>query len=395
MRSGLTGQDPAWQRAITVRSSRHIRRRSGKRAGDVPGTLHVDPEAPPPKLTVLAYGPDGFDRKSLEDVQEVRGLSRTFPVTWVNVDGLGDAGTIKALGEIFSLHALALEDVASVPQRSKVEQYEGVLFIVTRMSFLTDQIETEQLSMFLGQGFVLTFQERSGDCLDPVRERIRKGAGRIRREGADYLAYAILDAVIDSYFPLLEKFGERLEALEDRVVAQPNASTVAAVHQAKRDLLGLRRAIWPQREMVNALLRDEMPLMGQQVHVYLRDCYDHVTQIIDMVETYREIASGLLDAYQSNISNRMNEIMKLLTIIATIFIPLSFVAGVWGMNFSTEKSSWNMPELNWAWGYPSALLLMALIAGGMLVFFRRKGWLGSSPPVDDHSTAAEEGPSKR
>ena len=239
---------------------------------------------------------------------------------------------------------------------------------MTRMASLNEQLETEQLSLLLGKDFVLTFQERPGDCLDPVRERVRKGMGRIRKAPPDYLVYAVLDAVIDSYFPLLEQFGERLEDLEGQVMAKPDAGTVAGINQVKRDLLALRRAVWPQREMTNALLRDEMALVSEQTRPYLRDCYDHVTQIIDMVETCREIASGLLDAYQSNISNRMNEIMKVLTIIATIFIPLGFLAGIWGMNFNVEKSPWNMPLLNWAWGYRFALLLMMTIAVTMLVF---------------------------
>ena len=352
--------------------------RASRSAGEVPGTLHVDPKAPPPVVRVMTYGPEGCEEQEVADVTSLAGLLHKAPVTWVNVDGLGDADTITAVGDAFHLHPLALEDVVNVPQRPKVEQYGEQLFLVTRMASLNGHLETEQLSLYLGKDFLLTFQERVGDCLDPVRERIRKGMGRIRKAPPDYLAYAVLDAVIDSYFPLLEQFGERLEALEDQVMAKPDAATVSDVHRVKRDLLALRRAVWPQREMINALLREELPLVGEQTRLYLRDCYDHVTQIIDMVETCREIASGLLDAYQSNISNRMNEIMKVLTIVATIFIPLGFLAGVWGMNFNTEKSPWNMPLLNWAWGYRFALIVMATIAGGMLVFFGRRGWLGSS-----------------
>ena len=359
---------------------RIFRKRRSSKIGEVPGTLHVDPEAPSPVIHVIAYGPEDCKEQEITDVGALRDIVHTSPVTWVNVDGLGDAKTLTAIGEIFELHALALEDVVNVPQRPKSEQYGDNLFIVTRMAWLNEQLETEQLSLFLGKDILLTFQERPGDCLDPVRHRIRKGMGRIRKSPPDYLAYAILDSVIDSYFPLLEKFGERLEELEGQVMARPDAGTVANINQIKRDLLALRRAIWPQREMINALLREEMPMIGEQTRLYLRDCYDHVTQIIDMVETCREIASGLLDAYQSNISNRMNEIMKVLTIIATIFIPLGFLAGIWGMNFNTEKSFWNMPLLGQPWGYRFALGIMLAIALTMLALFWRRGWLGHSSP---------------
>jgi magnesium transporter len=357
---------------------RRKRRTARRTIGDVPGSLHVDPEAPPPVIRVIAYGPDGCDEQEIADLESLQEVLHKSPVTWVNVDGLGSADIIRKLGEIFRIHPLALEDVVNVHQRAKVEQYAEQLFIVMRMVALGEHLETEQLSMFLGRGCVLTFQERPGDCLDPVRERIRKGTGRIRKAPADYLAYAILDAVIDSYFPLLEEYGERLEALEERVIAQPDAQTIASIHTAKRELLVLRRAVWPQREAISALLREEQELITDSTRVYLRDCYDHVIQIIDMLETFREICSGLLDAYQSSVSNRMNEVMKVLTIIATIFIPLGFIAGVYGMNFNPEKSPLNMPELSWFWGYPFALGLMAAIAVVMLLFFWRRGWLGSS-----------------
>ena len=352
--------------------------RTGKRTGEVPGTLHVDPESPRPAVRVMAYGPDGCEEKQVDDVGMLREHLRKSPVTWVNVDGLGDAGTLNAIGEIFNLHPLALEDVVNVPQRAKVELYGETLFVVTHMALLGEHLGTEQISLFLGKDFVLTFQERAGDCLDPVRNRIRKGMGRIRKAGPDYLAYAILDAVIDGYFPVLEQYGEHLEDIEDQIAAQPDAGMIGQIHDTKRDLLTLRRAIWPQREAVNALLREELELVGEPTRVYLRDCYDHVVQIIDMVETFREIASGLLDAYHTSISNRMNEIMKVLTIIATIFIPLSFLAGIWGMNFSTEKSFWNMPLLGQPWGYRVALLFMFSVAMFMLFLFWRNGWLGSS-----------------
>jgi magnesium transporter len=342
--------------------------------GASPGTISVDPEAPRPVIHVTAYGPDKLEERDIEGPSAIRGLLGSFPVVWVNVDGLGDAGVLTALGEIFGIHPLALEDVVNVHQRAKVEQYGETLFIVARMASLTEALETEQISMFLGKGFVLTFQERQGDCLDPVRERIRKSKGRIRQAGADYLTYALLDAVVDNYFPILEGYGERMEDLE-REAAEPSGETAARIHDVKRDLRNLRRAIWPHRESVGSLLRDGFEIVSDETRVYLRDCYDHTIQILDLVEGYREQGSDLMNMYMSGISNRMNEIMKVLTIIATIFIPLTFIAGIYGMNFNPEKSPLNMPELNWYWGYPFAICLMAASAIGLLLFFRRRKWL--------------------
>ena len=364
---------------MKMKWKRRRRRLPARVAGEVPGTLHVDPEAPAPVVRMICYGPDACEEQEVTDIAALGQAVGKAPVTWVNVDGLGDVKTISAIGEVFGLHPLALEDVVNVRQRAKVEQYGETLFVVTRMAMLGERLDTEQISLFLGKGFVLTFQEQAGDCLDPVRDRIRKGMGRIRKAGADYLAYAVLDAVVDGYFPVLEQYGEHLEDLEDQIAGKPGPSMTGRIHGAKRDLLALRRAIWPQREATSSLLREELDLIGETTRVYLRDCYDHVVQIIDMLETYREMTSGLLDAYQTNISNRMNEIMKVLTIIATIFIPLGFLAGIWGMNFNAEKSFWNMPMLNQPWGYRAALGLMLTIAAVMLVFFWRKGWLGSSP----------------
>ncbi|HUS91601.1 MAG TPA: magnesium/cobalt transporter CorA [Phycisphaerae bacterium] len=364
-----------------MKSKRRRRRMAQKTVGAAPGVLHIDPESPRPVVHVIAYGPEGLHEETVTDVSSLGPILEKFPVTWVNVDGLGDAAALTTIGEVFHMHPLALADVVNVPQRPKVEPYGRDLFIVTRMVTMAERLETEQLSLFLGKGLVLTFQEHAGDCLDPVRDRIRKGIGRLRSSPADFLAYAILDVVIDSYFPLLEAYGERLEALEDEVIARPEPAAVARIHRAKRELLTLRRAVWPQREAVNALLREGLEIIGDQTRIYLRDCYDHIIQVIDMVETYRELASGLLEAYLSSLSNRMNEVMKVLTIIATIFIPLGFLAGLYGMNFDPDKSPYNMPELGWRYGYPAALLVMAVAALGMLAFFWRKGWLGSSTAV--------------
>ncbi len=276
---------------------------------------------------------------------------------------------------MFNLHGLALEDVVNVHQRPKVEEYADHAFIVTRMIQAGLPPTTEQVSMFLGEGFLLTFQERPGDCFDPVRARLRSSRGQIRDRQADYLAYALLDAVIDGYFPVLETLGERLEVLEDAVTAEPPEAEATQIHEIKRELLLLRRAVWPQREMVNALTRETSPYVTDQTRLYLRDCYDHTIQLMDIVETYREIATGLVDIYLSSVSTRLNEIMKVLTIIATIFIPLGFVAGLYGMNFDASASPWNMPELRWYWGYPVALGVMAAAALGMLYYFYRKGWI--------------------
>ncbi len=270
----------------------------------------------------------------------------------------------------------ALEDVVNVHQRPKVEEYEDHSFIVTRMIQSDQAPTTEQVSMFLGERFLLTFQEQPGDCFNLVRDRLRKHRGQIRERKADYLVYALLDAVIDGYFPVFEDFGERLETLENLVMGQPSRDLVAQIHGMKRNLLALRRAIWPQREMVNALMRESLTHISDETRPYLRDCYDHTIQLMDVVETYREIASGLADVYLSSTSARMNEVMKVLTIIATIFMPLGFIASLYGMNFDAKASPWNMPELEWYWGYPFALVLMSVVALGFLAYFRRKGWIG-------------------
>ncbi|MEW6297764.1 MAG: magnesium/cobalt transporter CorA [Thermodesulfobacteriota bacterium] len=359
--------------------------------GAPPGTLVVDPTAPPPVVRVIAYGPHEVVEQEVTDPGRIRDFLGRWPVTWVNVEGLGDAGTVRALGELFGLHPLALEDVIHVHQRAKVEQYDAYHFIVARMVRLDESVGSEQLSLFLGHNFVLTFQEGyPGDCLEAVRTRLRKGQGQIRGAGADYLAYALLDAVVDCYFPVLEEYGERLEQLEAELIARPGAEAVSRLHTIKRDLLALRRALWPQREAFNTLLRDDAPLITHETRLHLRDCYDHTVQLIDLVETYRELSADLMDVYLSSVGNRTNEIMRVLTVIATVFMPLTFIAGVYGMNFNPAASPWNMPELNWYWGYPFSLTLMAGVAFAQLVFFWRRGWLGA--PLAGRRVADEGGP---
>jgi magnesium transporter len=341
----------------------------------------VDPEAPAPAIRVLAYGPDGHLEEDVADVTTLPAYLGQWPVTWVDVCCLGDAAALELIAQTFELHPLVLEDIVNVHQRPKVDDYGDQLFVVARMVSLAEHVETEQLSIVLGRRFVLTFQERPGDVLDPVRDRIRTGHA-ICRTGPDYLAYALVDAVVDHYFPVLERYGEHLEAVEDAVMLRPEPATLREIQDAKHGLLTLRRAIWPQRDALMAMQRDETALITDDTRVYLRDCYDHAVQVIDMVEIYREIVSGFVEMYLSNLSNRMNEVMKILTIFSTLFIPLTFITGVYGMNFHTDASPWSMPELGWRWGYPFVLAVMGAMAAAMLFYFRRKGWFGSllAPP---------------
>lgn len=343
-----------------------------------PGTLIPLPNAAHSDIQVFAYGPSDFYEASISDPAEIAAYREKWPVTWINVNGLGNIGTIQELGRIFGLHGLALEDVLTLQQRPKAEQYGDHLFLVVRMLESGPGIETEQLSIFTGPGFVLTLQEHPGDCLDPIRKRIREGRGNVRTMEADYLAYCLLDAVIDAYFPALDTLSDRIDDIEVEVLDCPTADTVAQIHQFKRNLLAMRRAVAPLREAVNTMLRDAGPLLSDTTRVHLRDCYDHIIHIVEMVDTYREIIGGLLDIYLSSVSNRMNEIMKVLTIIATIFIPLSFFVGIYGMNFDPDASPLNMPELDWYWGYPAAWAVMILAVAGQLVFFWKQGWIGAS-----------------
>jgi magnesium transporter len=331
----------------------------------------------------MAYGEHESLERTVQTVDEIRELRNRYPVLWVDVEGLGDAKIVAALGELFGLHALALEDVLNTHQRAKVDEFGEHLFVIARMVSFRERLESEQLSLFVGPGFVLTLQDKpGGDSLDPVRQRLRKGQCQIRSAGADYLAYALLDAVVDGYFPVLEQYAERLEALDEQVAESASRETMHRIHDMRGDLLLLRRAIWPHREALNALARDLHPLITPETRLHLRDCLDHVVAIVDLTETYREMCSDLRDYYLTTVSNRTNEIMRVLTVIATIFMPLTFIVGLYGMNFSPDHSPWNMPELRWYYGYPLVLALMALVTGGMLWYFKRKGWLGSAMGAD-------------
>ncbi|HJL15995.1 MAG TPA: magnesium/cobalt transporter CorA [Sandaracinaceae bacterium LLY-WYZ-13_1] len=356
---------------------RRRRRNTHGPVGAPPGSLTVQEDAQPTRASVIAYDESEITEHVVEKLDDVGGALERWRVTWLDVVGLADLDTVRGTGRLFDLHPLALEDVVHPHQRAKVEDYPSGVFLVLRMPSVDDDdgLELEQVSVFFGESYVVTFQEHEGDCFEPIRNRLRQRRGRLRKNGADYLAYALLDAVIDAYFPAVEAYGERLEDLEDRILEDPREKHVSELHAVKRDLAGIRRAVWPLREAVNLMLRDENPLLTADTRLYLRDAYDHTIQLVELVESHREIASGLLDVYLSSVSNRMNEVMKVLTIIATIFIPLSFVAGLYGMNFDPQASPYNMPELGWRYGYPAALGVMLSIALGMLWFFRRKRWL--------------------
>ncbi|MFO0904747.1 MAG: magnesium/cobalt transporter CorA [Pirellulales bacterium] len=359
------------------RNGKHLHRRT--QPGALPGEIVADPHSKRPRMTVMAYGPTAVVERTLAHPHDLRELRDRYPVLWLNVDGLGDAQTIEQIGDAFGLHRLALEDAVNTHQRAKLDIYDDFLFIVARMAEPRDRSYTEQLALFLGSNFVITIQEEEGDCWDTLRKRIQQGIGRIRQSGPDFLAYSLLDAVIDDYFPLLEACGDELDQIEESVVSTPTKESLDALHRVKGELLGLRRAIWPHREMLASLARESTPFVTDGARVYLRDCYDHVIQITELLETYRELTADLRDLYMSAVSNRINETMRVLTIIATIFIPITFIASIYGMNFDGAASPWNMPELHWAFGYPTALSLMLLTAVGMWWHFRRRGWL---VPVD-------------
>ncbi|MBI5929192.1 MAG: magnesium/cobalt transporter CorA [Chloroflexi bacterium] len=344
--------------------------------GASPGLPDNLPNTGPSIIQIMAYNATKFEEHKINDPAEIRNYLGKWPVIWVNVDGLGDKELVKKVGQIFGLSDLALEDVVLATEQAKVERYDQHLFIVARMVALQKNITNEQLNIFLGKNFVLTFQEsHPGDCLDPVRNRIRKSLDRLRQSGPNYLVYALLDAVIDAYFPVLEQYGETLEEVENILIEYPERKVIAQLHSIKRDLLVLRRAIWPLRDAVNALFHDAPEFEDEQVRHYLRDCYDHAVKVIDLVEVYREVCADLQDVYLSSIANRTNEVMKTLTLISTIFLPLTFIAGVYGMNFNPHKSPLNMPELEWYWGYPFALSLMLVVGISLAIYFKRRNWL--------------------
>jgi magnesium transporter len=377
-----------------TRKARRRRSRSfeqGRLAPHSPAAL-ADPSIPQPTIRVMAYGPDGCVERDAVALSEIDDLVKASSVIWVDVAGLGDPALVRGIAAQFKLHELAVDDVLHVSQRPKVEQYGDVIYLVLRMTEWVESLETEQVSIFLGPKWVLTFQEdRPGDCFDPVRQKLRTGRGSLRGAGADFLAHALVDAVIDSQFPVLEAIGERLEDLEDSILEKPSQATAHRIQQLKRQLLVMRRIAWPTRDALSALYRDPSSLVSPEARILLRDCHDHSVQIMDLVESFREVSSGLMELYLSSVSNRMNEIMKVLTIIATIFMPLSFIAGVYGMNFHWDpvEAPTNMPELHWRYGYLFALAIMAATAGCLVGYFAVKGWLTSREEPEDAGSLPE------
>ncbi|MGB4056846.1 MAG: magnesium/cobalt transporter CorA [Alphaproteobacteria bacterium] len=353
------------------------------KAGLAPGTLQAPKGALRPVISIFAYDADGLEEAHGIGVADIAPFKAKWPTVWVNVDGLGDSKIIADLGEMFDLHSLALEDVLHIPQRAKLDEYENHLFATMRMVTKGQEgPETEQISLFWGKGFVLTFQEGlDGDVFGGVRERLRKGGRRLRMSHADYMAYALIDAVVDGYFPVLEEYGDRLDELEEIILDNPGQDTMGRVHKTKRELHALRLCVWPMREALSKITTDTKHVRKETI-IFLRDCHDHVIQLLDIVENYRERVSSLSDLYLSSISNRMNEVMKVLTVIATIFMPLTFIVGIYGMNFNTDYPA-NMPELNHPYGYAGTMAFMLFIALGMLVYFKKLGWLGSPPDLDD------------
>ncbi|OKH51729.1 magnesium and cobalt transport protein CorA [Calothrix sp. HK-06] len=355
--------------------------------GEIPGQINIQEDAVKTQIRLVDYNETFLVNKKDITPQQCGEFLDTKSVSWVDVQGLGSPEIIEDLGRVFELNSLVLEDVINMAERPKTEDYDDQLVIIARMVMPKPKgsgFYSEQVSFVLGKYYLLTIQEEpTRDCFEAVRHRIKHNRGIIRKHGADYLAYALLDSIVDGFFPVLERYGEKIEDLEQEVIIKPTPQTLRKIYKIRRQLLKLRRAIWPQRDVINSLIRDSGNLISDEVRLYLRDCYDHSIQVIDMVETYRELSSGLMDVYLSAVSNKMNEIMKFLTVMSSIFIPLTFIAGIYGMNFNTEKSPLNMPELNWYWGYPLCLGSMGAIATGLLLIFKRWGWLDNASSLKD------------
>ncbi|AKB19956.1 magnesium/cobalt transporter CorA [Methanosarcina sp. WWM596] len=343
--------------------------------GLAPGTLVYVGEKKAERIVIslCAYNSEELIEKELQTVGECLTFKDKPGMNlWVNVDGLDQIEVIEKLGSYFNIHPLTLEDVLNTGQRPKMEDYDSYIYTVLKMILLDEEREEiimDQVSIILGSNYILSFQEREGDVFDPVRDRLKNPASRLRKNGVDHLAYSLIDAIVDNYFLILEHFGEEIEDLEEKLIVNPTPETMRMIQKHKRDMIILRRSVWPLRELINSLQRAESGLIKESTQIYLRDIYDHTIQVIDSIEAFRDILSSMVDVYLSSLSNRMNDIMKILTIIATIFIPLTFVAGVYGMNFDY------MPELRWHWGYPVVMLGMALIGISMFLYFKKKRWV--------------------
>jgi magnesium transporter len=349
-------------------------KRFHERAGLPPGAIvHIgERKVEKVRITVIDYGEDRFEERVVDRVEECFPYKNRPTTTWINVDGVHDVSIVEKIGACYGIHPIVLEDVVNTIDRPKMLDFGGYLFISLKMLYFEDGnpgVKVEQVSLVLGPSFVISFQEDGGDVFDPVRERIRSGAERIRRSGADYLAYSLLDAVVDGYFVVFERLGERIEEIQEQLISAPTSESVQGFHQLKRELIELRRAVWPLRDVISNLERNETPLVRPETAPFLRNVYGHTIEIIETIESFRDLVAGMMDLYLSSLSMKLNEVMKVLTIIATIFIPLTFIVGIYGMNFR------HMPELGWRYGYPAIMLAILGVAAAMLAYFRRKKWL--------------------
>jgi magnesium transporter len=345
--------------------------------GTPPGTL-VEQEAEtktPLKISLVDYTATEITESELTSLSECLPYLQSASNTWIHLQGDPETEQLLELGEHFGLHRLSLEDILNTGQRPKVDSTDDQLFIVMSLPVLNDShVTIEQVSVFAGKNYVISFHRGKTDPFALIRSRMHKNTNKIRSRQADYLMYTLIDAIIDEGFPVLEDFGDLIESIEEELLESPNKDTLRQLHELKRELIMLRRMLWPQRDVLNLIIRDQHPIIEAGTFVYLRDCYDHTIQIMDLVETYRDMSSSMLDIYLSSVSNRMNEVMKVLTVIATIFIPLTFITSLYGMNFSNPNSPWAMPELHWYFGYPLLWLVMIAATVGMILFFKRKDW---------------------
>jgi len=349
-------------------------KKKSKKVGLPPGSIvHIgNKRAEKTKITIVDYNEEQFQEKEVKTVKECCPYKEKPTITWINIDGVHEVKIIEELGKIYNFHPLILEDIVDTDQRPKIKDFGDYIFIILKMHYYdkeNNEIKIEQVSLIFGKNYVISFQEREGDVFDSIRERIRNNIGRIRKARADYLIYALMDAIIDNYFTILEKLGEETEDLEAKVIKDPVPANLQIIYKLKSELIFLRKSVWPLREVISILEKGESVLIDKSTNIYLRDIYGHTIQVMDTVETLRDVISGTLDVYLSSVSNKMNEIMKVLTIIATIFIPLTFIAGVYGMNFQY------MPELKWVWAYPLILSVMLIIGIVMVIFFKRRKWM--------------------
>jgi len=348
-------------------------KKSSKKAGLPPGTVVFvgEQKVEEIRITLIDYDENQYNEREIENIEDSFPYKDSSSISWINIDGVHQVDVIEKLGAHFVLHPLLQEDVVNTHQRPKFDEFDDHLFIVLRMFFLNEvenKLEGEQISFIVGANFVISFQEKQGDVFEQVRERLRKGKGRIRKKGSDYLAYCLIDAIVDSYYTILETLGEHIESLQEELVSEPKQEDLQIIQDLKRDMLFIRKSVWPLREVIGGLVRSESTLIKEDVLVYVRDVYDHVIQAIDTIETYRDMLSAMLDIYLSSVGNKMNEVMKVLTIIATIFIPMTFLAGIYGMNFKY------MPELEWRYAYLVFWIVVSVVLIAMIAYFKRKKW---------------------